>query len=188
MNQPPGQPPYGQPPYGQQPYGQQPQGPQPGPVPQPQMGLVAPGPAPAPGGAANETVLFQGEPALVHSLSALLLAIFTLGIAVLFFWFKRGGVSYRITSQRIVIDRGILSKKMEQLDLYRIHDFTVERPFGQRIMGTGNLRLNTFDKTTPVVELAGLKTDVVALYETLRVAVEASKQLRGVRMVDYEQT
>ena len=31
------------------------------------------------------------------------------------------------------------------------------------------------------------QTDVVALYETLRVAVESSKQARGVRMVDYEQ-
>ncbi|MBK8939569.1 MAG: PH domain-containing protein [Polyangiaceae bacterium] len=176
------QPPYGQPPYGQPPQGQpNPQGAM------PQTGLVAPAAAQAPN-AANETVLFQGEPALVHSLGALLLAIFTLGIAVLFFWFKRGGVSYRITNQRVVIDRGILSKKMEQLDLYRVHDFTVERPFGQRIMGTGNLRLNTFDKTTPVVELSGLKTDVVQLYETLRVAVEAAKQLRGVRMVDYEQT
>lgn len=131
-------------------------------------------------------MLFEGEPALIHSLWSLLLAIITLGIAIIVYWFKRGGVSYRITNQRIVIDRGIFSKKMEQLDLYRIADFTVERPFGQRILGTGNIRLNTFDKTTPVVELQGLKTDVVALYETMRVAVEASKQARGVRMVDYE--
>lgn len=144
-----------------------------------------------PAGPANlatgpETVLFEGEPALVHSLWSLLLAIITIGIALVFYWFKRGGVKYRITNQRIVMDKGIFSKKMEQLDLYRIADFTVERPFGQRILGTGNIRLNTFDKTTPVLELQGLKTDVVALYETMRVAVEASKQARGVRMVDYE--
>lgn len=130
--------------------------------------------------------MFEGAPALVHSLWALLLAIITLGIALVFFYFKRGGVSYRITTQRIVMDKGIFSKKLEQLDLYRIADFTVERPLGQRILGTGNIRLNTFDKTTPVLELQGLKTDVVALYETMRVAVEASKQSRGVRMVDYE--
>ncbi|NUP11604.1 MAG: PH domain-containing protein [Polyangiaceae bacterium] len=141
----------------------------------------------APAALAGETVLFEGQPALVHSLGAMLLAIFTLGIAVLFFWFKRGGITYRVTTQRIVVDKGILSKKMEQLDLYRINDFTIERPFGQRIMGTGNLRLTTFDKSTPIVELSGLKTDVVQLYETLRVAVEASKQHRGVRMIDYEQ-
>src|SRR5207253_4025543 len=82
----------------------------------------------------QETTLYEGQPALVHSLGAMLLAIFTLGIAVLFFWLKRGGISYRVTTQRIVIDRGLLSKKMEQIDLYRIVDFTVERPFGQRIL------------------------------------------------------
>ncbi len=134
----------------------------------------------------NEEVLFEGKPALIHSMAALLLVIVTLGLAAAFFWFKRGGVHYRITNQRIVIDRGILSKKMEQLDLYRIQDFTVERPLGQRMMGTGNIRLSTFDKTTPTVELVGLKTDVVMLYEVMRRAVEANKTSRGVRTVDYE--
>ncbi len=151
-----------------------------------QMGVSAPrGPNLA--GPSGEQVLFEGQPALVHSLGALLLAIITLGIAVVFFYLKRGGVSYRITNQRLVIDKGIFSKKMEQLELYRIADFTVERPFGQRVLGTGNIRLNTFDKTTPIVELQGLKTDVVQLYETMRAAVETAKQQRGVRMVDYEQ-
>lgn len=166
---------------------------------QPPPGALPPGAVPpvaVPSGAieharptalAQEQTLFEGQPALVHSLGAMVLAFLTLGIAVFFFWFKRGGVSYRVTNQRIVIDRGIFSKKMEQIDLYRIADFTIERPFGQRVMGTGNLRLNTYDKTSPVVELTGLKTDVVQLYETLRVAVENLKQHRGVRMVDYEQ-
>lgn len=140
----------------------------------------------APAAITNETVLFEGSPALIPGLGALALAILTLGLALIYFYFKRGGTKYKVTTQRVVIDSGIFSKKMEQLDLYRINDFSVERPFGQRIMGTGNLRLSTFDKTTPVVHLDALKTDVVALYETMRQHVEALKQQRGVRMVDYE--
>jgi uncharacterized membrane protein YdbT with pleckstrin-like domain len=142
-----------------------------------------------PAGQANlsqEEVLFEGPPAIIHSVGSLLLVILTLGFAFVWLYFKRGGTSYRITNQRIVIDRGIFSKKMEQLDLYRIQDFTVDRPLGQRLLGTGNLRLTTFDKTTPSVELFALKTDVVALYEVLRRAVEANKVARGVRTVDYE--
>lgn len=141
----------------------------------------------APQNLAQEQVLFEGTPALVHSLGAAVIAVLTVGLALIYFWIKRGGTHYRITTQRIVIDRGILSKKMEQLDLYRIVDFTVDRPFGQRVLGTGNLKLNTFDKTTPVIELFGLKADVVQLYEVLRKAVEANKQARGVRTIDYEQ-
>ncbi len=141
------------------------------------------GPAPL---ATNEQVIFEGEPALVSSLGVVFLLVITLGLAWVWLYFKRGGTRYKVTTQRIVIDRGIFSKTMEQLDLYRINDFTVDRPFGQRLLGTGNIRLVTFDKTTPVVELEALKTDVVKLYEALRQAVESAKQSRGVRVVDME--
>lgn len=53
-------------------------------------------------------------------------------------------------------------------------------------MGTGNIILTAMDRTSPEVRLQGLKTDVVALYERLRKAVETQKRLRGVRLVDYE--
>ena len=135
--------------------------------------------------AASEELLYEGYPSVVPSLGALLLCIVTLGIALLVLWVRARGKHYRITSQRIVIDLGLFSKKMEQVDLYRITDYVVERPFGQRIMGTGNLVLEAMDSTSPVIRLDALKTDVVALDEKLRVATEAAKQRRGVRVVDY---
>jgi uncharacterized membrane protein YdbT with pleckstrin-like domain len=133
-----------------------------------------------------ETVIFEGAPALVPSLGALLATIFTLGLALIWFWFQRGGTTYKVTNQRVVIDSGLFSKKLDQLDLYRVNDFVVDRPFGQRLLGTGNIRMTTFDKSSPSVELVALKTDVVALYEVLRKAVETAKQNKGVRIVDYE--
>ena len=134
----------------------------------------------------GEDVLFEGRPALVPSLSVLLLAIVTLGIWLLPRWWHRGSKLYRLTTRRIVVETGVLSKRLEQIDLYRIADYTVDRPFGQRVMGTGNLLLKTFDKSTPELDVHEIKTDVVALYEKLRVATEAEKAKRGVRMVDYE--
>jgi uncharacterized membrane protein YdbT with pleckstrin-like domain len=136
---------------------------------------------------AEERLLFEGQPALVPGVGALLLCILTVGIALVGYWFRRRGTSYRVTSQRIVIDRGIFSKTLDQVDLYRINDFVVERPFSQRLLGTGNIRMQTFDKSTPVVELVALRTDVVQLYETIRAAVEKAKRTQGVRLVDYEQ-
>ena len=134
----------------------------------------------------GEDVLFEGRPALVPSLSVLLLAIVTLGLWLLPRWWHRGSKLYRLTTRRIVVETGVLSKRLEQIDLYRIADYTVDRPFGQRVMGTGNLLLKTFDKSTPELNVHEIKTDVVALYEKLRVATEAEKTKRGVRMVDYE--
>ena len=134
----------------------------------------------------DEVVLYEGRPALVPSLGVLGLAVITLGLWLLVRWWQRGSKLYRLTTHRIVVETGVLSKRLEQIDLYRIADYTVDRPFGQRVMGTGNLMLKTFDKSTPELTVHEIKTDVVALYEKLRVATEAEKSRRGVRMVDYE--
>ncbi|MFO0569705.1 MAG: PH domain-containing protein [Polyangiaceae bacterium] len=133
----------------------------------------------------QEDVLFEGGPALVPGIGSLLLCILTLGLALPVLWFRRNGKRYKITTQRLVVEVGLFSKTMEQIDLYRITDYVVERPFGQRMLGTGNLVLEAIDSTTPMLRLDGLKTDVVALYEKLRIATEAAKQRRGVRVVDY---
>jgi uncharacterized membrane protein YdbT with pleckstrin-like domain len=134
----------------------------------------------------GEEVLFEGRAALVPGVGTLLLAILTLGLWLIVRWFQTLGRTYRITTRRIVVETGVLSKKLEQIDLYRVADYTVERPFGQRIMGTGNLLLKTFDKTTPELSVLAINTDVVKLYERVRAATEADKARRGVRMVDYE--
>ena len=134
----------------------------------------------------GEEVLFEGRPALVPSLGVLLLAIVTFGLWLLPRWWHRGSTLYRLTTRRIVVETGLLSKRLEQIDLYRIADYTVDRPFGQRLLGTGNLLLRTFDKSTPELNVHEIKTDVVSLYERLRAATEAEKTRRGVRMVDYE--
>jgi len=135
---------------------------------------------------AGEEVLFEGRPALVPSVGVLVLSIVTLGIYLLARLWARGSKLYRVTTRRIVVETGVLSKRLEQIDLYRIADYTVERPFGQRLLGTGNLLLRTFDKTTPELDVRQIKTDVVALYEKLRAATEAEKTRRNVRMIDYE--
>lgn len=148
--------------------------------------LKAPIPGLMPGASGGEELLFAGRPALIQGLGGLLLAILTLGISVVVAWFQTRGVHYKITSQRIVIEQGMFSKRMEQLDLYRVVDYVVERPLGQRIMGTGNLVLEAMDKTTPEIRITGIKTDVIALYEKLRYATEQEKRKRGVRVLDVE--
>jgi uncharacterized membrane protein YdbT with pleckstrin-like domain len=134
----------------------------------------------------QEELLFEGSPALLPSLGPLLLSIVTLGLALAYFWLHARAVRYRITTQRVVVETGILSKRLDQVDLYRIHDYVVERPLGQRLMGTGNLLLATQDRTTPALRLSGLSTDVVALYERLRKATEIEKRKRGVRVLDAD--
>lgn len=134
----------------------------------------------------GEQILFEGRPAAVPNAASWLLVVLTVGLAFVYFWMKSLGTHYRVTTKRVVIERGVLSKRMEQIDLYRIVDYVVDRPFFQRLAGTGNLVLHTMDRTSPLVELHGVKTDVAALYEKVRAASEVEKRRRGVRIVDNE--
>ena len=57
-------------------------------------GLLAPG---------QEEVYFDGRPAAIGSVGALLLTILTVGLAAIYFWIRTLGKHYRITSQRVVV-------------------------------------------------------------------------------------
>jgi len=140
----------------------------------------------APDAEPNEEVLFNGNPALVPTLGALLLVILTLGLWLIPLWLGSRTRHYRLTTKRVVVETGILNKRLEQVDLYRVSDYTVLRPISQRIMGTGNLVLRTLDQTSPEVTVSKIKTDVVVLYERIRAATEAEKRKRGVRVMDME--
>lgn len=133
-----------------------------------------------------EETLFVGRPAVVASLGGLVVTLLTLGIYALYTWWKSAGQSYKITTQRIVVEQGVFSKRLDQVDLYRVADYVVERPFGQRVMGTGNLVITTLEAGQSTLRIERIKTDVVALYEKLRQAVEAERIRRAVRLVDNE--
>lgn len=148
--------------------------------------LQAPPDGIMPGVSGKEELLYAGRPAVLRGVGGLLLAILTLGISAIVGWVRSRGTHYKITSQRVVIERGMFSKRLEQIDLYRVVDYVVDRPFSQRMMGTGNLILEAMDKTTPEIRIDGIKTDVVALYERLRFATEQEKRRRGVRVLDVE--
>jgi membrane protein YdbS with pleckstrin-like domain len=135
----------------------------------------------------EERVLFDGYSALIPSVGTLLLVIVTLGLWLLPCWWRSRSRHYRLTTRRVVVETGVLGKRLEQVDLYRVSDYTVVRPIGQRVLGTGNLVLRTLDRTSPVVLIQGIRTDVVALYESIRAATEVEKSRRGgVRVMEVE--
>ena len=63
----------------------------------------------------DERILFKGHPAIIGSVTRLLISIFTLGIGAIWFWVRAINTHYLITSQRIVIEKGLFSKNIETL-------------------------------------------------------------------------
>jgi membrane protein YdbS with pleckstrin-like domain len=78
-------------------------------------------------------------------LYAILFFVVACGLICLSYFLKSRGIQYRITTQRIKLDRGILSKIQESLELFRIDHFELRQPLGMRLLGQSSLHLFSSD-------------------------------------------
>ena len=69
----------------------------------------------------------------------------TCGIIGLVYYSKSRRTFYEITTQRIKIERGILSKVQESLELFRIDHFELRKPLGSRLLGQASLHIFSTD-------------------------------------------
>jgi membrane protein YdbS with pleckstrin-like domain len=63
---------------------------------------------------------------------------------------------YTITNQRVMIERGMLSKSLNEIDLRYIDDTQFFQSFTDRLLGIGNVTLISSDKAFPTTILHGI--------------------------------
>jgi len=126
-----------------------------------------------------EQVLFRGHPAALFSAWQWLLAVLTLGLALLPLWWRSIGTTFEITTQRVRIERGVFSKVKDSIELFRIDHFDLHKPLGMRLAGHCLLHLRSSDASFPAVALYGIP-GLEQLADTLR---ECSLRERSRRRV-----
>src|SRR6185369_10564279 len=92
---------------------------------------------------------------------------------------------YEITTERIKISTGLLSRQTSELELYRVRDYTVVEPLSLRIVGCGNIVITSADRTTPQVVLHAVP-GAAALKDQIRKHTEQMRQRRGVRDLEID--
>ena len=117
--------------------------------------------------AAVETSLFTGRPAVIYSAWQWIVVVLTLGLGLIYFWLKSLDSNYEITSQRVRVERGILSKSKDSLELFRIDHFDLHKPLGMRLVGHCLLHLRSSDASFATVILYGIP-DLEKLADSLR--------------------
>lgn len=130
--------------------------------------------------ASQETTIFAGHPAAFYSVAQYFWAVLTLGIAALVYLLRSRSVSYEITTQRIKIETGLLSREKQNLELFRVDHVTVEKPLGMRMLGKGLVRLVTSDRSEGHVLLYGLQ-GFETLAEQIRDHSLKERERRGIR-------
>ncbi|TDU81499.1 PH (Pleckstrin Homology) domain-containing protein [Prosthecobacter fusiformis] len=158
----------------------------------------------APAGSPSETSLWKGHTSqwvhfwyyffcLLLAAGCGVAAVATGGLAAiglvvpLLMWIIRWWVTkctaYELTTQRLKISSGILNRKLEELELFRVKDYAMDQPLFLRMMGLGNLTLITSDMSTPTVEINAIP-GVEGVREMLRTAVQAERDRKRVRELD----
>ena len=93
---------------------------------------------------------------------------------------------FELTTERLRLYSGVLNQTIDEIELYRVKDTSMERPFWFRMFGLSSLYLDTSDRSHPKVELEAI-ADAVNLRETLRKQVEYWRDRKRVREVDFEE-
>ncbi|MEO1856965.1 MAG: PH domain-containing protein [Rubritalea sp.] len=92
---------------------------------------------------------------------------------------------YELTSERISLRTGVFNQQVNEVELYRIKDTTIQLPFLLRILKLGTLVLVTSDRTLPELELKAIRRPR-EVRDILRTNVERLRDLKRVREVDFE--
>ncbi len=92
---------------------------------------------------------------------------------------------YEVTTERIRITDGVVTRRTDELELYRVKDTTLLEPLLLRLFSLGHLEITTNDTSTPLIRLEAVQ-NVRSLREDLRKAVEVCRDRKRVRLAELE--
>lgn len=138
----------------------------------------------------QEQLIWSGRPSQIVHLGAYVLCGLTFWIIIPVFvalwkWLTVRCIKYELTNQRFRKSHGVLSRRTDELELYRVKDTTLVEPLFLRLFSLGSIKMTTSDMSTPFVTIGAIPiADAKQLRETIRVNVEQLRDRKRVREID----
>ena len=98
----------------------------------------------------------------------------------LFFGVPWTFTKYTLTDKKLIIEEGLLKSVENEILLYRIMDITYTRNLPQKIFKLGTIRIQSRDKSSPVLVIKNIKNSR-DFREHLSIAIDKDKENRRVR-------
>ncbi len=95
--------------------------------------------------------------------------------------------TFELTTERLRITKGVINQNIDEVELYRVKDIVVDRKWWMRLTGLGNVHLETSDRSLPHLDIPAIR-DCIGLREALRKKVEAMRDKKRVREMDFDET
>jgi uncharacterized membrane protein YdbT with pleckstrin-like domain len=116
----------------------------------------------------------------------IIVAIWVLcGIGGLLSYLKVSTTKYVLTSERLRVTTGVLSTRTEDLELRRVLDSVILRPFWARLAGLGDVQILSADASTPRVVLHAIR-DPDRVQSMIRANVQTQWSRFGVRQMELD--
>lgn len=142
----------------------------------------------------NEKIIWQGNSSLISNFGSFMIGIIlTLTVVgaivgipyIIWTYLVIKNKKYELTQERLILRSGVLNKKIEELELFRVRDYSIEKPFIYNIFGLGNIVLTSSDKNNPYIKLEALK-DIEDLKNKIRNAVQITRKNNGVKDLEID--
>jgi len=116
----------------------------------------------------------------------IIVAIWVLcGVGALIAYLKVSTTKYVLTNERLRVTTGILSTRTEDLELRRVRDSVILRPFWARVAGLGDIQILSADASTPRLVLHAIK-DPDGVQSMIRSNVQTQWSRFGVRQMELD--
>jgi membrane protein YdbS with pleckstrin-like domain len=92
---------------------------------------------------------------------------------------KRKSTKFRVTTTVIEYERGLISKRIDVLQLWRIRDVVYKQTLVDRILGIAHVEVVAQDVKNPDLEIVGMPASR-QLFEQLRDSIEIQRQAKNV--------
>ena len=86
---------------------------------------------------------------------------------------------YTVTTENILIEQGILFKDLDDIELFRVNDLKIRQSILQRVLGVGDVCIESTDKSMPTARLRSIP-EPRAAFEKIRQASLDTDARRGV--------
>ena len=116
----------------------------------------------------------------------IIVAIWVLcGIGALVTYLKVSTTKYVLTTERLRVTTGVLSTITHDLELRRVRDSVILRPFWARVMGLGDVAILSADASTPRMVLHAIK-DPDGVQSKIRSIVQTQWAKFNVRQMEID--
>jgi uncharacterized membrane protein YdbT with pleckstrin-like domain len=102
-----------------------------------------------------------------------------------YIWLLQASTEYRVFDESLEVESGILSRSIDNLQLFRVRDIGLSQSIWGRILNFGSISIASTDQSNPHLVLHGIDTPR-ATYDRLRELVARSQATRRTMIVEDE--